>query len=176
MTSIRFVDAWRKNDPKFEADALAFWKREDVIPDETDAAERVKQLALLAYDGDELVAITTIQVRAFPRLRQKFAFLRGIVASNYREQHLAIMMGKPVHDLIEKHALAHPHENIAGLAAIVSSPLIGARPNPYPNGAGFVLIGYTPYGEQVRVSWFDHFRVPANFSETFEQAQIRMQS
>lgn len=85
-------------------------------------------------------------------------------------------MGKPVYDLVETYALAHPEENIAGLAAVVSSPVLGARPNPYPNGAGFVLIGYTPKGEQVRVSWFDHYRVPANLSETFEQSQIRLQN
>ncbi|MDO8421584.1 MAG: hypothetical protein Q7S99_05430 [Parvibaculum sp.] len=174
MSDIAFVEAWRKNDPKLEADARAFWIREDAMPDEN-VAERIKQLAVMAYEGGELVAITTIHVREFTRLRQKFAFLRGMVAKDHREQHLAIIMGKPVHDLIEKHAIAHPEENIAGLAAVVSSPLLGARPNPYPNGAGLVLIGYTPYGEQVRVSWFDHFRVPANLSETFEQAQIRMQ-
>ncbi len=176
MTSITFVDAWRKDDPKLEADALAFWKRENAMPDESDATERVKQLAILAYEGDELVAITTIHVRPFERLRQKFAFLRGMVAKAHRQQLLAISMGKPVYDLIEAHALAHPEENIAGLAAVVSSPLLGVRPNPYPNGAGLVLIGYTSHGEQVRVSWFKHFQVPANFSETLEQAKIRIQN
>ena len=175
MNNITFVDAWRKNNPKYEADALALWKREDAVPDEKEAEARVKQLAILAYEDDELVAITTVHLRVFARLRQRFGFFRGMVASSHRQQHLAIMMGKPVFDLMEAHALAHPEENIAGLAAVVSSPLLGVRPNPYPNGAGLVLIGYTPHGEQVRVSWFDHFRVPANLSETFEQSQTRLQ-
>lgn len=176
MADITFVEAWRKNDPKLEADALAFWQREDALPDESEAVKRIKQLAIMAYEDDELVAITTIHLRPLEQLRQKFAFLRGMVAKSHREQLLAVSMGKPVFDLLQAHALAHPEENIAGLAAVVSSPLIGARPNPYPNGAGLVLIGYTPFGEQVRVSWFDHFRVPANLSETFDQAKTRIQS
>lgn len=48
MTTITFVDAWRKNNPKFEADALALWEREGAMPDDNEAAARVKQLALLA--------------------------------------------------------------------------------------------------------------------------------
>lgn len=172
--TIRFVEAWRKNDPKFEADAIAFWTEHNLLIANTPADERTKEIAVLAYDGEKLVGLSTLKIQYFDQLRQKFAFLREAVAPDYRRHSLARSMSGETRKVIEAHAIAHPDEMIAGMASVYQAEGIGKK--PIGSVSRMALIGYTQFNEQVRAGWFDHFRVPANLSETFEQAQIRLQS
>jgi hypothetical protein len=167
--AITYVDVWKNVDAKAAQDALAFWHRENAMPPGEKAEDRVKELAYMAYDDDRLIALTTVQVQDFPQLRQKFGFMRMMVASGLRMQHMSHPMSDGTKAALEKYALAHPEENIAGLAAIFQANGTGKYPNS--RGGGLVLIGYTAAGYQIRCSWFDHFRVPANKPDYIRSSQ-----
>ena len=160
--TITFKAAWQKNDPVLEADAIAFWTELNLIPAET-MQERSKELAVVAYEDGRVIGISTLIVRHMAALEQKFAFLREAVRPEYRKHDFSIDLGLETRNLIESYALDHLDEKIAGMAAVFQAPNIGQR--PLSRRIGFVLVGYTPQDEQVRVSWFNHFRVPANLSQ-----------
>lgn len=164
--TITYVDAWRKSDPQHAADATAFWTEHDLLKTETSAEERVPQIAVLAYDGDKVVGLSTLNVRPFELLRQKFAFLREAVAPDYRRHELARNLSGETRKVIETYAIAHPDEMIAGMAAIYQAKGIGKK--PIGSVSRMALIGYTAANEQVRAGWFEHFRIPENLAPISE--------
>ncbi|MDO8287838.1 MAG: hypothetical protein Q7T44_01330 [Parvibaculum sp.] len=157
-----YIDAWRKSDPKLEAAATAFWTELNLLPEGATAAERLKELAVLAYDGATLIGVSTLKINFFDQLRQKFAFAREAIRPEYRLQSVGRDLMLATREVIEPYALAHPEEEIAGIGAIYQAPGIGKR------GIGrktrLALIGYTAKNEQVRIGWFSHFIVPPNLT------------
>jgi GNAT superfamily N-acetyltransferase len=156
----RFVTAWRKNDPKLEAEAKQIWGATGVLPDQTTPDERAKEIALIAYQDNKLAAISTLNVRPFDYLRQKFAFVRLTVLPEFRKLDIGRVLLRNTFTMIQDYAKTHPEEQIAGVASV----LIVAGIGKYPIGREIrhTLIGYTPQNEQIRVTWFDHFEVPPN--------------
>lgn len=164
--AVTFVTAWKKSDPKLEADVIALWREMDALPKDESTDKRVKQIAVLAYDGDRLAGISSLQVHAIPQLRQKFAFVRELIHPDYRKNLIARTLVKHTRDMIETYALHHPKEAIAGLAAVFQTPHLGKRAIGLESGMG--LIGYTDKHEQIRAGWFEHFMVPANLTPISE--------
>jgi hypothetical protein len=156
---ITFVEAWRKNDPALEEAALAFWRDHEALTEEMKPEERVKEIAVLAYGDGKLIGLSTLKLRYFEQMRQKFVFVREIVAREHRLEHISIALTQKTKDCAETYAAAHPEEGIMGMAAVFQAPGIGKR--PISRGGAMVLIGYTPRNEQVRAVWFAHARVPA---------------
>ena len=156
--TITYANAWRQNDRKLEQDAIAFWAELDVLPADQSPAERAKQLSVVAYDGGKVIALTTMVVRRLEQVKQNFAFVRVLVAPGNRLQSLSTDLMRESRKVIEAYAVAHQEENIAGMGAIFQAPGIGRH--PIGAGGGTVLIGYTDEGYQVRIAWFDHFKVP----------------
>tara|TARA_R110000868_G_scaffold31627_20_gene115869 strand:- start:2414 stop:2935 length:522 start_codon:yes stop_codon:yes gene_type:complete len=169
--TIRFVDAWLKNDAKLEADAMAFWTEHDLLGDDTLAEDRVKEIAVLAYDGEKLVGLSTLKIRHFDQLRQKFAFLRESVSPDYRLHALARTMSGETRKVIEAYAIAHPDELIAGMASVYQAKGIGKK--PIGSVSRMALIGYTENNAQVRAGWFEHFRIPANLTPLSEFPSLK---
>ncbi|MDO8421583.1 MAG: hypothetical protein Q7S99_05425 [Parvibaculum sp.] len=161
--AITFVDAWRKDDPQLEAEARAFWTSHKVLPGDADVDKRVKQLAVLAYDENVLIGISTIEVKFFDLLQENFGFIREVVASDRRLEHISIALTQRTREVVEAYALAHLNESIAGIAAVLQAPGIGKR--AISRGGGLVLMGYTDRNEQVRACWFDHFRVKSRLPD-----------
>ena len=160
--TIEFVEAWRKADPKLEADALAFWQAQGVRLETPDGAERKKMLAVLAYEDGQVIGLSTLNIRRAEQVRQKMAFVREIVAADRRQQHVSIALTQKTREVIEAYAFAHQDEQIGGMAAILQAPGIGKR--AISRGGQMVLTGYTEKNEQVRIAWFAHFQVPANLA------------
>jgi len=158
--TIQIVEAWRKNDPKLEAEAIAFWDRHQINPAGTTPQARAKELAAVAYDNGEVVALSTINVELFVQLRQKFAFIREAVAPSYRRNKVGGDLLIATRDIAERYSREHPEEKIAGAAAVYQVPGVGT----YGSGrtSKLALVGYTDRNEQVRVMWFDHVQVPPN--------------
>tara|TARA_R110000868_G_scaffold4559_7_gene28593 strand:- start:84 stop:575 length:492 start_codon:yes stop_codon:yes gene_type:complete len=156
--TITYANAWRQNDRKLEQDAIALWTELNILPAGQSPEERAKQLSVVAYDDGKVIALTTMTVQRLEQLRQKFAFVRVLIAPGNRLQKLSTDMMRESRKVIEAYALAHQDENLAGMGAIFQAPGLGRR--PIGLGGGTVLVGYTDEGYQVRVAWFDHFMVP----------------
>jgi hypothetical protein len=77
MAEITFRNAWRKSDAALVRDAREFWRSLDVLsPEQID--ERASELCALAYSEGRVVGASTANVFAFPRLRSRFASIRGV--------------------------------------------------------------------------------------------------
>lgn len=158
--SVEYLNAWHKDDPRLEADARRIWSEPGVLPEGKGTEARMKELALVAYEGGQLAGLTTLDVRVFPYVRQKFAFIRGFILPEFRMKATGRDIMLETHKMIETWALNNPDEELAGMAAIIQVPGVGE--NPVGGSSGLVLVGYTNRNEQVRIAWFDHFRVPLN--------------
>jgi hypothetical protein len=160
MADIRYVTAWRRDDSRHAADAMAFWRALE-LPLEL-AERRVKALCSLAYAGGRAVGLTTIEMTFYPILRARFAFYRCAVAPDFRQHQLATLLTRHTLVTLEGWSLENPQEKIQGLATLLQAHELDAKArNPiwgeyYGN---LNLAGYTNSDEQVRVAWFRHARL-----------------
>jgi hypothetical protein len=73
MAEVRFEPAWRRNDPKIAADAIALWQRLGALPANLDPTVRAKELCLAAYCDGELVGISTMVLKLCRTVSDSFA-------------------------------------------------------------------------------------------------------
>jgi hypothetical protein len=157
---VEFRPAWKRADPRIEQDAIAFWNRLGILPGGVAPEQRAKELVLVAYKGDGIVGLITADVGILPQVREKLAMLRGAVDPDYRRTHVGFAMLLGARKLLEGWSAEHPHERLAGLGAIVESPdLLARQAQPYWPQSKFGLVGFLPDGRQIRVSWFEGFRL-----------------
>jgi hypothetical protein len=152
--------AWRRDDPRIEADAIAMWTRLGVLPKDVTPQARAKQLVAAAYSGDRIAAVCTGVIEPIPLLRARFLVMRSFTHPDFRRTHAQVALALPVKALLEDWARAHPEEQVAGVIGFIEPGAWGefARMPVSPFWA-WTLVAYTHDGHQVRVVWFDHYRV-----------------
>ena len=152
--------AWRREDSRIEADAITFWRRLGILPSSVDPERRAKELAAVAYRDGMLVAVTTAKLTRLEMLRARFAMLRAAVDPDWRRSRVALGLAVYTRQLLEQWSHDHPEERVAGLAAIIEAPeLVAREKQPFWPNTRFGLVGYTRQGRQIRVSWFEDFRL-----------------
>lgn len=158
MAQIDFRFVWNRNDAGAERDARSFWWALDALaPDEIE--ERAKQLCSVAYEGGNLVAVSTVHLQDFPRLRSRFFYYRTTVAPGVRRQRLASRLCVYSRDHLNTWANEHPEEKLKGLFIILEADEFHRhkhfhQPVGHQLDLDLVLVGYTPGGHQLRVVWF----------------------
>lgn len=152
--------AWRRDNEQFERDAVAFWNRLGILPPAVTPEDRAKELAAVAYKDGKLVAVTTIALARIEEVRARLGMLRGATDPEHRRGHVAWALALFTRDLIERWANEHPEERVGGIGAVVESEdLRGREKQPIWPKTGLILVGYTAKGLQLRVSWFEDFRL-----------------
>lgn len=161
MSDIIFEPAWRLDDPQIAADAIALWESLGAMPADTDPADRISEVVVCAYDGDQLAGIITTIIDLHRPTRRKFAFYRTLVSPDSRRQGLMHQLSVQAHAILLAWALEHPDENLAGLGAVRQQSFLNdpRRGSPISPGLGSVLVGYTPMGHPIRLKWFERIRV-----------------
>ena len=155
FSNIEFRDVWRKNDPQAEADAVALWQRMGILPRGVDPHARAKELCVVAYENNALVAISTVAIDLLQVVRTKMAFFRALVDDQHRAQKVLLPLTYAVHQAMERYALANPELKIGGTAAVVVASNTIYKP---VGSSEMMLIGYTARNEPVLLRWFDHYR------------------
>ncbi|MBX3505818.1 MAG: hypothetical protein KF895_10095 [Parvibaculum sp.] len=152
--AVDYVDGWQKRDPKFEADATALWRKHGVLPAGVNPEERAREICCLAYENGELTGISTVAIERYrPLLNKRFGFLRVFTSPEHEQQQIAIGLAVEARRILEEWSIAHPQEELAGMAAVYQSHKLGR----FPVGkSGLTLVGLTPEGHQMRVTWFNH--------------------
>lgn len=152
--------AWRRDDPRIEADAIAFWNRIGVLPDGVDPAQRAKELISVAYKDGRLIAVATAVIEHIEFLRARMAVVRGATDPEHRRGGAQLALAVPNHEALRDWSLAHPEEKLAGAIAFVAPGEWGefARLPVWPE-MELELVGYTADNQQVRARWFDHYRL-----------------
>lgn len=152
--------AWRRGDPQLEADAIAFWQRLAILPAGVAPEQRAKELVALAYEGDRLVGVQTASIERVEQVRSRLALLRSAVDPGHRQRHVSLALTLYARDLLERWAADHPHERLGGLGARVGGAQLAERARqPHWPRTRFILAGFLPDGRQLRISWFEDFRV-----------------
>lgn len=147
--------AWRKNDPEIERDAIAFWRRLDILPPGASAEERAKELVLAAYADGQLIGLTTAEVGLFPQVRTRLAMLRGAVDPSHRRSYVGLAMYPIALETLENWAASNPEEKVTGVGGIIEAPQLAELERmPYWPEVRVGLIGFTADGRQIRVRWF----------------------
>ena len=170
MNDIRYVSGWRQRDPKIEADVVAVWREQGILPPGTAPEERARQICAVAYDGNKVCGISTVEIAPYAPLRNKrFGFLRVFTLPDYSQQTVAIGLATECREILRAWSIANPAERLAGMAAVYQSPKLGH----YPIGeSGLTLIGYTREGYQMRVIWFNHLRLDERAAATTSGANV----
>jgi hypothetical protein len=152
--------AWRRDDAGVEADAIEMWTRLGILPPDVRAEDRARQLAAAAYSEGRIAAVATGVVEQIDFLRARFVVMRSMTAPEFRRTHAQIALALPTITMLEEWAKANPEEKVAGLIAFVEAGAWGEAAR-VPRGPhfGWTLVAYTQDGRQVRVIWFDHYRV-----------------
>jgi hypothetical protein len=152
--------AWRRGDARIEAGAIAFWNRLGILPPNVSPEERARELVLGAYREDRLVGLVTAELGILPQVRTRVAMTRGAVAPEARRGHVAFAMMNAFPDMLEAWAKAHPEERVGGFGGIIESNELKVAQNlPYWAHWRYGLIGFTPDGRQIRLAWFEDFRL-----------------
>lgn len=164
---VEFRFVWPDPPAAVRADVIALWHRLDALPPRVDTDRRAGEVCVVGYKDGALVAICSTELTMAPRLAQRFAMIRVLVAPEHRSFHMMWALIRVVYDCLSAWSLRTPQEKIMGLGAIIQAPSLGplARRPAWPihpgdpMNSGLVLIGHTERGEQIRVAWFDHARV-----------------
>jgi len=152
--------AWRRDDRQIELDAIAFWTRLNLLPPDVDPEQRARELAAIAYKDGRIAGVTTIALTRVEQVRARLGMLRGAVDPEFRRSHVGMALFFFTRALIEQWSMEHPQERVAGLGAVLQSPDLAAwEKQPFWPISRFGLIGFAPDGHQIRVSWFEDFRL-----------------
>jgi hypothetical protein len=160
MSKTVIKSAWRLRDEVMERDLRAFWRETGLLPDTADAAQRARDLCVVAYDGECFVGEVEARIRRLQFVRARIAMLKVAVVREHRAGHLASEMVIEAQRLLERWSLEHPEEKVMGIGGVVQTRALGDKlREPIFKPFGLVLVGYTARGEQIRLAWFPHARV-----------------
>lgn len=156
---ITYATGWRLADASLREDVADFLR--DIPPQDDehkDEKQRAAQMAVIAYAGTTILAVSMLEVKFLERVKQKFAFIRiALHPAHENNQALSDGIIQATRDMIQAYAESHPQEEIYGMAMIMKKP--GGGEEPILPAGRLALIGYTDRKEQVRVGWFPHVRV-----------------
>ena len=154
--------AWRLNDARIEADAIDFWRRLAILPGDVAPEQRAKELISVAYRDDRVVGVHTATIERVEQVRARLAMLRSAVDPEFRRTRVSMAMTLYSRPLLERWSRDNPHERLAGIGAILDSELLAKRgKEPWWPQTRFILAGFLADGRQLRISWFEDFRLDA---------------
>jgi hypothetical protein len=152
--------AWQRDDPDIEADAIAFWNRLGILPPDVTPEARARELTAVAYKDGLVVGVHTVALGRLEIVRARLAMLRTAVDPEHRRSRVSMALTLYTRELLERWSRDHPEQRLAGLGAIIEGPnLFDRAREPFWPTTRFGVVGYTDDGRQVRVSWFEDFRL-----------------
>jgi hypothetical protein len=156
----RLENVWASGEPAHHAAAMEFWRRHELLPAGVDPRERARQMAVLAWAGEEIAGVASAVIHRMPQVRVRLAMFRCSVAPAYRREGLAAGISIATRDALEAWSRDNPSEAVMGMGCIVQGrDLLLKRTQPYWPLTGLALAGYNARGEQFRIVWFNHARV-----------------
>lgn len=158
MTSeITYKIAWQKKDEKISKDACRLWTEMGAIREPSQGMDRAKALCVVAYDGDTMVAVSTIMVGSQPQVYAKACFFRCVVDPNYRRRHIATELAKRSLVVTEEWSKENPTYQVLAFVIRVETPLLVLKTYKPVWNNKLNFIGYTQQeGLPLYLHWFKH--------------------
>lgn len=162
MSSNNYVikRVWQSLDVATSEKIVNFWLANGALPNREQAEQRVNQVAFVAFEGDEVVAVNTAYLQHNPSLDLHFYYLRAFVAEGARQGSLATQMMMKLQSTFEslhRDGLISP---AVGLFLEVENIALQRARNfaIWPN-TKFVYVGRNDNGAEQRVYYFDGVKI-----------------
>jgi hypothetical protein len=155
--SIVLRPAWQRRDATIESDARALWGRLKNLPENVGLDTRASELCAAAYDGHELLAVSTVVIREVEFVRCRVAMARVSVDPNSRRMRIATQLLVYTRMLLELWAFENPDEQVKGMGTVSQNPELNALEDRRMmlRSTRLGLVGYTQNNEPMRIAWFD---------------------
>lgn len=155
-SEVTYKIAWQKKDEKVMKDACAFWAELDAIKEPSQGKQRAQLLAVVAYHGNKLVAVSTIQVAMQQQVHANVCFFRCMVHPEYRRRHIATELANRCLVVSEEWSKENPKYQAMAFFIRVETPnLLMKSYKPVWNDK-LNFIGYSQEGLPLYLRWFKH--------------------
>jgi hypothetical protein len=161
MTDLELRTVWQSHDPAVTSDVVTLWSDLGAVFPK-DRADRLKELAAVAYVGDNIVGACTVRSIDYKVLRTQIFYLRPIIVPGPQHDEILIRLLSAAKSVLQPWARTHPDERARGLLVMFDSDAFDAlcsEPILRRADVELVLTGYTDGGRQIRVQWFDDARL-----------------
>jgi GNAT superfamily N-acetyltransferase len=161
--TIRYENVWKMANEKARTGAMQLWEDETngTMPKKMQEA-RADLLAVVAYDGENVIAVSTLQTELNRGLWCRIGYFRCIVRSEYRKKGVATELLQECYKLLSEYSKENSGEKIHALAVSIDKKLCperAAKPVWPEVGTGMTLCGYNEHGMQIRLAWFEHVQL-----------------
>lgn len=159
LADLHFVEHWPQGPAADHAAALvSFWLAERGFASDADARRRLPEVVMHAQDaGGAVAGVCTAVPMLLPRLGQPMYYYRCLIGSGWRRSLLVMALLKRTMALLEDYAIASDYPCIGIVVELENdrfSRALAAPVWPAPGGRGFVYIGKSRDGLDLRVSYF----------------------
>ena len=152
---ITFEEVFGKVDIKLSGEVIDIWKKYNLLSKGESGMERAQQVAIIVKNKNhEIIGISTAYSTYVKQLKNTLFVFRCMLIPEYRYPGLLTKLTVITRDYLEY--IHKNHEPLCiGLITEVQNPKLAKyrREAVYP-GSGFIFIGYTKNGNQVRVYYF----------------------
>lgn len=151
-----YVAVWKQVTPELAAELVAFWRENNAIGNEANAAVRALQAVSVARDEDgALCGVATAVIKVLPRLRQPTYYFRQYFAKRMRgRNHIRSFHLHAKQVLEDYNASLDKAESLGILLELENTKLATVYNRAYEPAFDSTFIGYSPQGRVLRVSYF----------------------
>lgn len=160
-TSLEIIPVWKNVTSAISGELIDLWSRHKAIDDPDRARERASQAVCVTRDGNGAICgVGTAIVRVLPRLRQPMYFYRQFFAPEFRGQRQAVAFLNSARQLLQDYNASLEKPESLGVLLELENPMLARHyTRAYEPVADSTFIGYSPKGQQLRVSYFDEARL-----------------
>jgi len=151
-----YIPVWKQVTPELASELIAFWRENQAIGNEANAAARAMQAVSVARDEDgALCGVCTAVIKVLPRLRQPTYYFRQYFAKRMRgRNHIRPFHLHAKQVLEDYNASLDKPESLGILLELENSKLASVYNHAYEPAFDSTFIGYSPQGLVLRVSYF----------------------
>lgn len=162
MALVSFRSGWRRKDAVLESDARAFISRLGSLPQQQNIDMRVEELCAAAYDGNEMIALSTAVIQEVDVVKCRLAMSRCAVDSRHAQRGIKSQTLVYARKILEVWSLENPEEQLMGLGLLTPSKGFSEREEwrAMMRPAMLGLAGFTDKDEALRIAWFEHATIP----------------
>jgi hypothetical protein len=152
-----FVAVWGQVAPELADELCAFWIEHKAIANPAAARARAAQAVCVARDGQGgLAGVATAEIKVLPRLRQPLYYYRQFFARALRGQRQELPFYLEAKRILREHNASLPRpESLGLLLELQNAKIASAYRHAHEPGFEATFIGYSPRGQQLRVSYFE---------------------
>lgn len=159
---ITFRAVWETGREDLKAMAIDLWIKNGALRSQEIVAQRANEVVLLAFDGEQPVAVSTAVKKQVKLLNNNFFYeYRCFVAPHARIPALDVRLSRMSFDILEQWALEKDN-SIKGIITILENEILKKekfwRKAVWPV-LNMVFVGYTQGRNPIRVSYFDRARI-----------------